>query len=426
MPCSSIYCIKNTGLPSIDDTYEINGTYNGYDYWSGNTNGWVIYFSTGTTSQWCLSDTLGGICTLAGKTPCVSSCPDLSGTYFYSGVCPTPTPTPSVNCTVLDFNAMFDCEVILPTPTPTPTSTPTPTPTPTPTNYCVNVGVDATINRYTPTPTPTSTPTPTPTGIVVRPCNFDAGVIFKTINDQIICPNSIEFLDCYDNSPLYTTNNVINPTPGDFVKNTTFEALVDGVKKCIAYIGVNSSVIGIANITLLSGPYAATLDKDSCKVCKESVPTPTPTPTPTQTPTSTPTPTPTPTPTSYWYKFKSCNTSNLINNSSVYERPVVQSFDLEDFPVDYSYVVQPLSPIEGLELNNVFYDITNDMCWELVDITNYQPTPPLDEANTTTTVNNNFFTEVLNETYVTISNDSEQTACSLCNSANFEYGYTRS
>ena len=54
MPCSSIYCINNTGLVGADDTYITGGTHNGYTYWSGQTNGWVIFYSTGTTTQWCL------------------------------------------------------------------------------------------------------------------------------------------------------------------------------------------------------------------------------------------------------------------------------------------------------------------------------------------------------------------------------------
>ena len=87
MPCSSTYCISNTGLVGADDNYITGGTYNGDTYWTGQTSGWTIYYYTGVTSYWCLSDSLGGSCYLTGKYPCVSSCPDLSNIYVFSGVC---------------------------------------------------------------------------------------------------------------------------------------------------------------------------------------------------------------------------------------------------------------------------------------------------------------------------------------------------
>lgn len=397
MACNSIYCIQNTGLPSIDDTYEINGTYNGYDYWSGNTNGWVIYYSTGTTSQWCLSDTLGGICNLAGKTPCVSSCPDLSDTYFYSGVCPTPTPTPTNNCNVLDFNAIFDCDVSLtPTPTPTPSITPTMTPTPSSTSYCSTIDVEAIITRYTPTPTSTPTPTPTSSRTVVRPCRFEQPVIFDTINDEILCPNSIQFQDCYNGNMYYTTSTITNPTPGNITEFMVFEALVNEEYRCISYVGVNLDVIGIDNITLLSGPYGFS-NLGDCVTCVQSV-SATPTPTPTSTPTPTPTPTPSPSVSNTnWFKFRNCGQTSINTR----------------------YVVQPVLPISNLTLNNVFFDETNGICWELIAIISSQPTPPVNEANITITVNNNYFTSVKSTVYQTTTGNVEQTACEACNSDNF-------
>ena len=95
MSCNSIYCVNNTGLIGADDVYITGGTYNGRSYWTGQTNSWRIYYYTGTTSYWCLSDTLGGACYLTGKSPCSSTCPDLSSFYVFSGACPTPTPTPT-------------------------------------------------------------------------------------------------------------------------------------------------------------------------------------------------------------------------------------------------------------------------------------------------------------------------------------------
>ena len=297
MACSSIYCIKNTGLPSVDDTYEINGTYNGYDYWSGYTNGWVIYYSTGTTSQWCLSDTLGGVCTLAGKTPCVSSCPDLCETYLYSGVCPTPTPTPTQNCNVLDFNAVFDCEfVVTSTPTPTPSITPTLTPTPTTTNVCGGVTVDSTIIRFSPSPTPTPTNTPTPSGEIIRNCNFSGNVIFNLIDDELICPGSLWFQDCI-NGDYYYTNNPTLPIGVTLELNMVYGANVitpkfSNTSKCIIYLGQDPLKGNIDNIQITTESFGPFNNNISCSECFTYF---NPSPTPTMTQTSTPTPTPTPT-----------------------------------------------------------------------------------------------------------------------------------
>ena len=110
MSCNSTYCITNTGLVGADDNYITGGTYNGRSYWTGQTNGWEIYFYTGATSYWCLSDTLGGSCYLTGKNPSVSTCPDLSSFYVFSGACPTPTPTPTKNCSKFDLPLLMEPE----------------------------------------------------------------------------------------------------------------------------------------------------------------------------------------------------------------------------------------------------------------------------------------------------------------------------
>ena len=62
------YCISNTGDNYINDYYVDNGLYDGSTYWSGQTNGYFIYYSTGQT-QWCLSSSLGGSCLLSGQQP---------------------------------------------------------------------------------------------------------------------------------------------------------------------------------------------------------------------------------------------------------------------------------------------------------------------------------------------------------------------
>ena len=301
MPCSSIYCINNTGLVGADDTYITGGTYNGYTYWSGQTNGWVIFYSTGTTSQWCLSDTFSGSCSLAGKTPCFSDCPDLSTAYVYSGVCPTPTPTPTNNCSVLDFNAVFDCEFI-PTPTITPTSTITPTPTitPTATNPCSIIGIDAIAYR-----TPQSLPLMAMSEnyeplqvfepLTILNCGVTGDVTFNLINDDIICTSILTFQNCFDNELYYCSNVLL--LPGQTLElYQVYQALVDNESNCITYIGNSNNNVDInTNQIVINTTSFGNVNSGKCIVCESYVP-PSPTPTPTETLTPTPTITPTMTP----------------------------------------------------------------------------------------------------------------------------------
>jgi hypothetical protein len=300
MPCSSTYCINNTGLVGADDTYITGGTYNGYTYWSGQTNGWVIFYSTGTTSQWCLSNTFSGTCSLAGKTPCFSSCPDLSTAYVYSGVCPTPTPTPTNNCSVLDFNAVFDCEFI-PTPTITPTSTITPTPTitPTATNPCSIIGIDAIAYR-TPQTLPLMfmsenyEPLQMFEPLTIFNCGVSGDVTFNLINDDIICTSILTFQNCFDNELFYCSN--VSLLPGQSLELfQVYGTLVDNESKCITYIGNSDNNVDInTNEIIIETISFGNVNNGKCVECDNYIP-PTPTPTPTQTPTNTPTPTVTPT-----------------------------------------------------------------------------------------------------------------------------------
>jgi len=301
MPCSSTYCISNTGLVGADDNYITGGTYNGNTYWTGQTSGWTIYYYTGTTSYWCLSDTLGGACYLTGKYPCVSSCPDLSSVYVYSGICLTPTPTPTQNCDVLDFTALFDCEYV-PTPTPTPTIsvTPTMTVTPSSTNYCSIIGIDASGYTYTPTPTPTPTITPTNntlpfySKLISRDCPLYGFIEYTPITGEIICPGAMKWQDCYNSSTYYYSNSVTGLPTGSGLENfIVFGANVDGENKCISYLGMDYDHGNENTINITSGPYGLSSLGD-CIYCQNST-TPTPTPTMTVTPTITPTPSITPT-----------------------------------------------------------------------------------------------------------------------------------
>jgi len=305
MPCpSSIYCINNTGVPLYNDSYEDTLTnYNGVQYYTGQTNGLFIYYSSGDT-QWCLSDTLGGTCFLSGKSPCSTTCPDLCDELFTTGSCPTPTPTPTNNCSSLDFAALFDCDLPLtPSVTPTMTVTPTVTVTPTSSSLCPASFIDATIYSVSPTPTPTPTMTPTPSVMVERDCTFSGAVTYDIINDDIVCPFSYEFQDCFDQGKKYYTFDTLeNPSGGEITQFMVFNAtvLVGGTtvptNRCIHYIGINTQISGTDHITLLSpGPYGFA-NQGKCILC-DVINTPTPTPTQTVTPTITLTPTVTNTPT---------------------------------------------------------------------------------------------------------------------------------
>jgi hypothetical protein len=74
-------------------------------YYTGNTSPTYYIFSSITSNSWCLSTVLDGSCLLFGKSPCVSSCPDLCDSFFTAGSCPSPTPSQTSVCNI-DFNAV--------------------------------------------------------------------------------------------------------------------------------------------------------------------------------------------------------------------------------------------------------------------------------------------------------------------------------
>jgi len=353
------YCVNDTGL-GYDDYFKYGGIHNSEPYWSGETNGYVIYYTTGGT--WCLSTILDGTCLLEGPDPCNSVCPDLCDTYVFSGACPTPTPTPTVNCSVLDFNAIFDCEVT-PTPSITPTisTTPTMTPTPSPSDPCGGRAIDVTISGYTPTPTATSTPTPTPTPQITRPCSVSGTVVFNTIDGQLKSPSSKQFQDCYTGEMYYTTNSIPLPSGGTISQFMIFKASVNGNSKCISFLGYNLDTIGVDSISLVTGPLGFS-NVGQCSLCVPDVsPTPTATVTPSVTPTMTPTPTPSMLP--GYYVYRQCGNPT-------------------------EYVIQTLA-IPTFTPNQVFKTIANDLCWEYMYYSSTYPTLPL--GSTFTYVNGSFF-----------------------------------
>lgn len=301
--CLSGYCISGTGT-IYDDNYDNFGVHNSNEYFKGQSNGYFIFYSTGETC-WCLATALDGPCLLFGKTPCVSTCPDLCEDFFFSGACPTPTPSPSV-CATIDFDAIFDCEVTFtPTPTPTQTPTPTPTPTPSPSNPCGGVAIDVSGITYTPTPTPTPSITPTITPEITRPCNYTGLVVFTTLDDYIRCTNSKQFKNCYTGQIYSTTDVVLSPSEGQPLLGFVYSGSVNGEDVCMTYIGISSVISGTDTI-ILGGEYGP----ESEGFCLSCVPPVSSTPTPT--PTLTPTPTPSVTPPTC-FKYKIANTSYLTS-----------------------------------------------------------------------------------------------------------------
>ena len=355
--CSPIFCVKDTGL-GYDDTFISAGTYNGDTYWSGLTNGDFIYFTTGGT--WCLSSVLDGTCLLEGSYPCSSTCPDLCDTYVFSGNCPTPTPTPTVNCSVLDFTAVFDCEVT-PTPSVTPTisTTPTMTPTPSPSDPCGGRALDVTITGYTPTPTPTISVTPTMTPEVTRPCNISGTVTFNPVIGILECPLSKKFVDCSNGSLYYAVNPIILPSGGTLTQSDIFKANINGVSKCVVFLGIELDVIGVDQIDLVDGPLGSITGLSSCdSVCTPDItPTPTVTPTPSITPTLTPTPTSSPAVGYYLYQRCSDPTQYIIQTLPGPTYTPNQVFSLSSSPY-------------------------NGQCWKFISYSTTYPTLPLGSTST--------------------------------------------
>ena len=349
--CSAIYSVTNTDSP-YDGNYITAGTYNTETYWLGVDNGYYIYFSS--NGYWCLSSSLGGACLLEGAYPCQSTCPDLCDNYVTNNFSPTPTPTPTINCSVLDFNAIFDCEVT-PTPSVTPTIsvTPTTTPTPTPSDPCGGRALDATITGYTPTPTPTISVTPTMTPEVTRPCNVVGNVTFSPVVGLIECSSSKKFQDCSNGTLYYAVNPIILPSGGTLTQFDIFKADVNGISKCVTFLGIELDVAGVDQIDITEGPLGNISGTTCDVVCTPNVSqTPTPTPTPTITPTISVTPTP-----------------SVAIGYYVYQRCTIPS----------QYIIQT-QPGPTFTTNQVFSttgSTYSGQCWKFVSYSSTYPTLPL-------------------------------------------------
>lgn len=263
--CTQFYCIQNDDI--YDNTYQYAGMYGSYTYFTGQTNGYSIFYSTGET-RWCLAQNLGDPCDQFGPYGSVSTCPDLDDSVMYPGSCVTTTTTTNA-CATFDFDAIFDC-YIPPTPSVTPTKTPTPTPTPTPTssNICGGVSMSVTSLGVTPTPTPSFTPTPTPTPEVDRPCNFSGEVIFNTFSEVLQCANSKKFRDCFTGIEYFTSDLVLVSGSTSPKEGYVYNALINGLTYCVIYEGLFENISGVDNITL-TNEVGSTLE-GACLQCVPS------------------------------------------------------------------------------------------------------------------------------------------------------------
>ena len=290
------FCFR-TSLPSLSGysgNYNVGADYNGVPTYSGDgTITGVIYYYTGDTSYWCLSNTLGGTCYLRGASPCVSDCPDIAANDFYTGICPTPTPT-AVNCGIFNFNAYFDCDWE-PLPTPSPSIacddvnftydvmgvTPTPTPT---SDSCNVVAVSFSMSGYTPATTPTVTLTPSVT--LTRTVDIQGQVTFEMLDETFSCVSVKVLTDCQSGEEYYVTDNLsFSGIPATI--GTTLLVDLNGVFQCVSYTRDDTNFSSNSSVREVIQLYS------SCEYCN-IVPTPTPTATPTQTitPSSSQTPTP--------------------------------------------------------------------------------------------------------------------------------------
>jgi hypothetical protein len=284
--CTGTFCVQND--TTYDDTYELAGLYDGQSYYTGESTGYVIYYSTGET-RWCLAQNLGDPCDQFGPYGSTSTCPDLDDSVLYFGPCTTTTTT--INpCSTLDLDAVFDCYVT-PTPSVTPTNTPTPTPTPTPSSSAICGGVSMVVSKLgiTPTPTPSFTPTPTPTPEVDRPCNFSGEVIFNAFSEILQCANSKKFRDCFTGIQYFTSDLVLVSGTTSPKEGYVYNAIINGQGYCVIYDGLFENISGVDTIQLIT-EIGSTTD-GACLDCIPDL-TQTPTPTPTLTPTPTPSSTP--------------------------------------------------------------------------------------------------------------------------------------
>ena len=376
--CYDEFCIQNLS----GEFSQYNGTYSlvvsselyNLPYYENTGGTGYVYFQV---NKWCLSDSPGGQCIIQGPNNPLDPCPSFHESVFYSGICITTTTTTDP-CNVVDFVAIFNCDV----PVVTASSSPTPTPTPTLTPYvdpCSNLGLTALTYTTTTTTLPVTSPTPTPSP---QPSITISGMVdYEICCSNFICPDVKKIQDCFSGI-IYYSSQILSDVGGNVVTTgQTFETSIDGVRRCFEYIGqeIASPNITIGAITQI---YSG---------CSECIVTPTPTVTPTNTITPTPSSTTgfvvssTPTPTvtsSITPTITPTPTTSQIQRVYVYQLCT----DSEYF---YDRVVQTVQ-VTGVSVNQTFRTGIGEPCFIYLGeylVNQYIPSPFLNELEYT----GNFF-----------------------------------
>lgn len=327
--CYDEFCINN--LEGIFSIY--NGSYSlitsselyNLPYYENTGGTGYVYFQI---NKWCLSDTPGGSCIIQGGNNPLNPCPSFHESVFYSGECLTTTTTTDP-CNVIDFVAIFNCEV----PIVTASESPTPTPTPSLTPYvdpCLGLGLTALTYVTTTTTLPVTSPTPTPSP---QPQISISGTVdFEICCSDFICPEVYKLRNCFTNIYFFTSQRLVDSNGTVVLTGQTFDAMIDGDRVCYEYIGreLGSPNLFIDSILRIY---------DECSQC---IVTPTPTPTKTTTPSVTPSTTP-----SYLQRFCSCDDSILNSNYYV--------FYTSDDIMEPSYIQQASESVRNWFLNGVLY-----------------------------------------------------------------------
>ena len=399
-----------SGYTAYTGNYTTAGTYNGYDYFTGDsvTTGYIYY----TANTWCLSTSLGGPCLIMGSSPCYSPCPDFNSSVFSTGICPSPTPSPT-GCTDFDFTAYFDCDYIPPVPSPSPldcsgttfevTQVITVTPTPTP-STCYPDGILFSISAVTdPSSTPTTTPTPTPTNRV----DVAGAVTFEVFDEFLNCLDTHVLLDC-NTGEYYYTNDDLKYLDVPIATGITISASVNGIVRCVTYVG-DERVSSNANVNNIYGLYG---NCESCPTTVTNTPTPSVTLTPTLTPSTTVTPTITPTitPTSTVTPTIGASptpTGTVTPTVTQTPRPTNTPTGSPTPSTQYSYVYSACNGteivVQTVQVNGVAQGLFfsyNDMCYTYVGPITGIYIPPISFAGVLTNYNGNLF-GVVSTTYDT-------------------------
>jgi len=263
----STFCVSTGNL--YDDQYDFAGTHNGFDYYSGSTNSYVIYYSL-TENRWCLSDILDNPCLQFGQIGIGSDCPDFDESFFVTGTCSTTTTTTSP-CDIFSFDAIFDC-LVPTTTTTTSTSTTTTTTTIPPFDPCTGVSVNASITAYT-TTTTTVPVTTTTTTEVIRPCEFSGTAKFNIFDEFILCGNSKKFRDCLTGFEYYSNELLFNESGNTLVQGYVYKTTINGLSICATFVGLVDTISGVDTISIVE-----TLGPENEGSCLQCIPDPPPPP----------------------------------------------------------------------------------------------------------------------------------------------------